>query len=82
MKVVRVLSMKGRSTKSDAKMVTIFGTKDRVISCIWVRAWNSAMTRPTPRASSSTGAPTLSATRIASRAISMTSTESMASFGS
>ena len=68
-----VASMKGSSSMSDSMMTMIFGTKVSVISWIWVSAWKSETTRPMPSARSITGAPSLSETMIASRAMSMAS---------
>src|SRR3954454_20357418 len=39
--------MNGAATVTTAMTARIFGTKVRVTSCTWVRAWKRAMTMPT-----------------------------------
>ena len=50
--------MKGSARIKVTKIARIFGTKTSVISWIWVSAWNSAMTTPTARPTSISGADT------------------------
>src|SRR5687767_10713077 len=65
--------MKGNATIMVTKIAMIFGTNTRVISWIWVSAWNSEMTTPTSRPTSISGAETSTSVVMASRATSRTS---------
>src|SRR5690606_21268697 len=71
-KPTSVAVMNGNTRRVVRKMARIFGTNDRVISCIWVSAWSSATATPTTSATPMTGAPSLSSTKIAWRATSIT----------
>src|SRR5579864_6242583 len=73
MKPVKVVSMKGSMRRTDTSTTNILGTKVRVISWICVSACKNEITRPTARAMSMIGAPSLSATTIVSCAMSMAS---------
>ncbi len=54
-----------------ATIATSFGTKESVASWTWVSAWTSEIATPTRSATSIPGAPTLSITQTASRAMSV-----------
>src|SRR5690349_10112081 len=77
-KSVSTCSMNGASSSRETKTTRIFGTKVRVASWIWVKAWNSEMMRPTMSEISMIGVPIFSTTITASRLTSRSAASSMA----
>src|SRR5690606_14883792 len=81
MNIAMVAPAKGSASSMVTKMAMILGTKTRVISWIWVRAWNSAMMTPTTSPTTIMGADTMMSVQMADCAISRVNSPVMAGSG-